>query len=82
VCIYGAPLVTLGKVIQERSTRSMPFLISLGNFASSLSWSLYAMVVVYDINIAIPSVIGLMLSSMQLAMFVIYGFGPPRPSHT
>ncbi|RYH20711.1 hypothetical protein EON65_22655 [archaeon] len=30
VCIYGAPLVTLSKVIQERSTQSMPFLISLG----------------------------------------------------
>lgn len=78
ICIYGAPLVTLSKVIEEKSTQSMPFLISLGNFLSSISWTLYGLIVAHDVRIVVPSVIGAVLATVQMLMFIIYGFGPPR----
>lgn len=80
ISIYGAPLVTLTKVIEEQSTQSMPFLISLGNFISSFCWTLYGLLVAQDPKIVVPSIIGAVLASLQMAMFVIYGFGPPKRS--
>jgi solute carrier family 50 (sugar transporter) len=82
IAIYGAPLVTLNKVFEERSTQSMPFLISLGNFVSSLSWSLYGLIVVHDVKIVVPSIIGLILATIQMSMFVLFGFGPPSRPHS
>lgn len=76
VCIYGAPLVTLAKVVEERSTQSMPFLICLGNFASSMSWTLYGLIVAKDARIVIPSIIGAILATLQVGTFIVYGFEP------
>lgn len=80
ICIYGAPLVTLNRVIEEKSTQSMPFLISLGNFVSSVCWTLYGLIVTHDVKIVVPSIIGAVLASLQMFMFVLYGFGPPSRS--
>ncbi|RYH20712.1 hypothetical protein EON65_22660 [archaeon] len=43
-----------------------------------MSWTLYGRLVAHDDKIVIPSAIGWVLATIQMAMFVIYGFEPPR----
>lgn len=49
VLLMGAPLATLGNVIRDKSTASLPFNSSLMSFFNSLSWTLYGYLVADDI---------------------------------
>lgn len=74
IILMGSPLATLGTVIKEKSTNSLPFLTSVTTFLNALSWALYGMVEANDPIIYIPNLIGLFLACIQLSLFVIYGF--------
>lgn len=46
-------------------------------FLTSLSWTLYGGIVARDIDVFVPSLVGVMLASVQLAMYVLFGFEEP-----
>ena len=78
VVVMGAPLVTLKTVIQSKNTSAMPFTTSLMGFLNSLSWSAYGLLVADDAMIYGPNLMGLFLSSIQMALFMIFGLPPPK----
>lgn len=71
--VYASPLSTLKTVLEEKSTKSMPFYTSLLVWLSSFFWTLYASAVAYDVNVLIPSLLGFILASVQMYMFFLYG---------
>ena len=74
VLLMGSPLSTVQTVISTKSTKSMPFNLSLMTWFNSLSWSLYGIIVPHDPLLYTPNLVGFMLTSIQLSLFVIYGF--------
>lgn len=65
--MYGAPLSTLGEVITEKSSASLPPLqCALGLLSSGL-WTIIA-VQQANIPVAVPNVFGFILSAVQLAL--------------
>lgn len=49
--VMGSPLASLGTVIREKSTASMPFLTSFATWCNALSWSLYGLLVADDVMV-------------------------------
>ena len=85
VILMGSPLATLRTVIEEKSTNSLPLATSIATFFNALSWSLYGTIEVNDPIVYIPNLIGLLLASIQLLLFVIYGLPgetPEAPKYT
>lgn len=78
VVLSGSPLVVISTVIKERSTAALPFSISFINWLSNISWMCYGYLVVNDVIIYAPSILGFALTSIQLALFLIYGFTPEK----
>ena len=81
VLLMGSPLSTVYKVLQEKSTASMPFGTSLFNFCNALSWTLFGYLIDHDALLYVSSGIGLILCSLQLTLFFIYGLPPTGESH-
>jgi uncharacterized protein with PQ loop repeat len=74
ILLMGSPLSTLSTVIEEKSTKSMPFYTSLSSWLNGLSWTFYSIIVAKDIMVCIPSSIGFLLATIQLFLYIIYGF--------
>jgi solute carrier family 50 protein (sugar transporter) len=74
ICVYASPLSVMMKVLEEESTESLSFPISLSSWISAVTWLLYGIYVVFDGWIIFSSVIGLIVTSLQLGLFVRYGF--------
>ncbi|EGZ08362.1 hypothetical protein PHYSODRAFT_254062 [Phytophthora sojae] len=71
VALCGSPLATTRRVVREKSTASMPFTLSLAKFTNGAVWIVYS-VMIKDIWVFIPNVMGFVLSSVQMAIYVIY----------
>ncbi|KAK2551905.1 Sugar transporter SWEET1 [Acropora cervicornis] len=69
-------LICIAKVVQTRSTESMPFIFSFMMVLVSFLWLSYG-TVVEDINIQVPNATGVFLGLLQLSLFCIY---PSKPS--
>ena len=82
VILMGSPLATLRTVIVEKSTNSLPFATSITTFLNALSWSLYGVIEVNDPIVYTPNLIGLFLATIQLSLFIIYGFPSELPEET
>ena len=85
IFLMGSPLATLATVIKEKNTNALPFYTSLTTFMNALSWFLYGAVEAHDPMIYTPNFIGLMLATVQLCLFVIYGMPKAQtglPSYT
>ena len=76
VLLMGSPLSTAYQVFQEKSTASMPFGTSLFNFFNGLSWTLYGYLIDHDALLYISSGLGVILCSLQLTLFFVYGLPP------
>mmetsp|Transcript_22538 Transcript_22538/g.20466 ORF Transcript_22538/g.20466 Transcript_22538/m.20466 type:complete len:235 (-) Transcript_22538:110-814(-) len=74
VLMFASPLATIKEVIANKSTESIPFSISVTGWLNSLSWSLFGIIVVNDPMVYVPNCLGFILSSIQLTMFIVYGF--------
>lgn len=74
--VYASPLATIATVIQDQSTASMPFHTSMLVWLSAAFWTLYGGVVTHDVTVLVPSLAGLIMASIQLFMFVLYGLPP------
>jgi hypothetical protein len=75
IVVSGSPLAVIKTVIIEQSTASMPFTTSLVMWINNFSWTAYGYLVADDVLIYGPNALSLLLSSLQLSLFVIYGFG-------
>lgn len=76
IILYGSPLSTVYVVMQERSTESISFPLTLTSCFSAIMWLIYGIYVVQDVWITIPSIIGIILTSIQLFLFFMYGLNP------
>ncbi|KAK7353325.1 hypothetical protein VNO80_18770 [Phaseolus coccineus] len=74
VTLYGSPLVAMKKVIQTKSVEFMPLTLSLCSFFSSTLWLIYGLLI-RDIFVAGPSVLGTPLSILQLVLYCRYRKG-------
>eukprot|EP00922_Rhytidocystis_sp_ex-Travisia-forbesii_P061291 GHVS01090870.1.p1 GENE.GHVS01090870.1~~GHVS01090870.1.p1 ORF type:complete len:686 (-),score=96.60 GHVS01090870.1:516-2573(-) len=79
VISYAAPLSSLGRVLRDKSTASMPYEMSVGSLVCSICWMIYGFVI-HDNIILIPSMIGAFVGFMQLGLLIAYpsrtGFQP------
>ncbi|KAI4337947.1 hypothetical protein L6164_016309 [Bauhinia variegata] len=71
VAMYGSPLVVMKKVIQTKSVEFMPLPLSMCSFFASALWLTYG-IIIRDIFVAGPSVIGTPLSILQLVLHCKY----------
>ncbi|XP_024377763.1 bidirectional sugar transporter SWEET4 [Physcomitrium patens] len=78
VGMYASPLSIMRMVIQTRSVKYMPFLLSLFNFINGLVWFGYAFIGGVDIYIAIPNGLGAASGIAQLALYAFYRNATPR----
>jgi 4-hydroxybenzoate polyprenyltransferase len=76
IALYASPLSTLYTVLQDHSTESVPFAFSVIAWISAIVWLLYGVYAANDIWISIPSIIGIVFTSLQLMLFGIYGLNP------
>lgn len=74
VALYGSPLVAIKKVIQTKSVEFMPLPLSMCAFFASVLWLTYG-VLIGDIFVAGPSVVGTPLSVLQLVVYFKYRKG-------
>ena len=77
VIVSGAPLATIKTVIREKSTAALPLLPSVFTWMNAFCWFLYGYLIVDDIMIYGPNSMGLLLSSIQMFLYIMYGFPPP-----
>ncbi|KAI3968522.1 hypothetical protein MKX01_007832 [Papaver californicum] len=69
--MYGAPLGAMKNVVTTKSVEYMPFMLTFFLFLNGGIWSVYS-VLVKDFFIGVPNVIGFVLGSVQLIMYIIY----------
>ncbi|KAK0600518.1 hypothetical protein LWI29_015788 [Acer saccharum] len=69
--VYASPLLVMGLVIKTKSVEYMPFSLSFFLFVNAGVWSVYA-VLIKDIYMGVPNVIGFVLGSSQLILYAIY----------
>lgn len=67
--VYAAPLATVAKVIQLKSSEFMSFPLSAVGLIVSIEWWLYGMLIA-DKFVYVPNVIGVFLGIFQIALFV------------
>jgi len=72
--VMASPLSVVQTVIRDRSTAALPFSTSLVMFATGLCWSLYGLLVIDDISVYLPNLLGTLLACVQLSLFAVYGF--------
>jgi urea transporter len=81
VVLSGAPLAVVWTVVKERSTTAMPFSTSLLTWLNNLAWLAYGAFVAHDPLIYGPAILGGLLSSCQMVLFLLFGPGEkPKPS--
>ncbi|CAB3252037.1 unnamed protein product [Arctia plantaginis] len=73
--LIASPLSGLKTVIKNQSTEGMPFPIILSGAIVSFAWLVYGFILRNDL-IVIQNIVALLLSSVQLLLFVIY---PSKP---
>lgn len=76
VLVCGSPLATLGTVLKNKSTASLPFANSFTTWLNALCWFSYGILVAHDIMIFGPNGVGLALASVQMLMFALFGLPP------
>lgn len=73
VIMFGGPLVAVGTILKEKSTRSLPLGFTLLTFANCGSWLYYGLLYLNDPYIYIPNFLGFALAIGQLALFARFG---------
>ena len=68
IVMYGAPLAVVKTVIETKSVKYMPFLLSFIGTIASMVWSAWALAA-RDAFVLVPNVLGVMLGLIQLAVY-------------
>ncbi|XP_055537996.1 sugar transporter SWEET1 [Wyeomyia smithii] len=71
VLFFASPLTKLAHVIRSKNTESLPFPIIVASFFVSLQWFIYGLLI-EDGFIQIPNLLGCILSTTQLFLYLIY----------
>ncbi|KAF3513302.1 hypothetical protein F2Q69_00001382 [Brassica cretica] len=71
LCVFVAPLGVIWKVIKTRSAEFMPFGLSFFLTLSAVMWLVYG-ILLKDINIMLPNVLGIILGMLQMILYWIY----------
>ena len=71
IVMYGAPLAAVKTVIETRSVKYMPFLLSFIGTIASLIWSSWAFIT-KDPFVLTPNLIGAILGFIQLGVYFKY----------
>jgi len=74
---FAAPLAGVKHVMATKSTETLPFALILANLIVAFEWLLYGYLI-EDIYMTIPNAIGILLSLLQLSLFIIYPTTPKR----
>jgi uncharacterized protein with PQ loop repeat len=74
IIVSGSPLAVVNTVINEKSTASLPFLTSLIMWINNFCWLSYGILIANDPLIYLPNILGFTLSSIQMLLFIVYGF--------
>jgi len=75
VIMMASPLATIGTVLKDKSTRSMPFATSVATFFNAACWTGYGVLVMGDPLIYVPNMLGFAAASLQMALFARFGVG-------
>ncbi|XP_049777479.1 sugar transporter SWEET1-like [Schistocerca cancellata] len=73
--LIGSPLFSLGEIIRSKSSASLPFPLILSGTVVSAEWLLYG-IIIKNHFIQLQNAVALVLSAIQLSLFVIY---PSKP---
>lgn len=68
---YGAPLVSLTDVIKAKNTECLSFPLVFANLLIAVLWTMYGRLIA-DIYVTAPNFLGIILSVIQMALFLIY----------
>ncbi|KAL3374191.1 hypothetical protein AABB24_005911 [Solanum stoloniferum] len=71
LCVFVAPLGIVRKVIKTKSVEYMPLLLSVFLTLSAVMWFFYGLLL-KDINIAAPNVLGFIFGILQIVLYAIY----------
>ncbi|XP_029128968.1 bidirectional sugar transporter SWEET5 [Cajanus cajan] len=71
IIMYASPLTVMRLVIQTKSVKYMPFLLSFTNFANGIAWTVYA-ILKWDPFVVIPNSLGTLSGLLQLSLYAIY----------
>ncbi|PKI49770.1 bidirectional sugar transporter SWEET16-like [Punica granatum] len=69
--MYASPLAVMRIVIKTESVKYMPFLLSFFLFLNASIWGTYSLLV-KDLYIGVPQVIGFVLGTAQLILYAMY----------
>ena len=78
VLYCAAPLASVVTVVRSRSTESLPFYLILATIAMTGSWTLYGFII-EDMFVILPNLLGCLIASGQLLLFVIYKSSNIKP---
>ncbi|CAO1426279.1 unnamed protein product [Diamesa tonsa] len=71
VFFFASPLIKLKHVIRTKNSESLPRPIIIASFFVTLQWCFYGYLI-NDVVVILPNMLGCILSTIQLALFVIY----------
>jgi solute carrier family 50 protein (sugar transporter) len=71
VCLFAAPLETMGQVLRTKSAASLPIALCVANLTSGALWSTMA-IGQNDMFVLAPNALGTMLSLAQVALYLTY----------
>jgi len=71
IASFLAPLSTLRIVFERQSAESVPFLLTMMNLFSSVSWCLYG-VLKQDTFVYFPNGLGVLVSALTMSLFLVY----------
>jgi len=76
VSMLGGPLTVIKTVIDEKSTKSLPFPMAVMTTINASLWLTFGYTVVHDPFVWGPNVLGVSSGVTQLALFAKYGMPP------
>jgi len=71
--MFGGPLAAIGTVVRERCTRSLPLGFTMAVNVNCNLWFFYAYFMLDDPFIYVQDGVGLILTTVQMALFARYG---------
>ena len=72
--MFAGPLQVMRAVIRAKSTRDLPFPMTLAALANTSLWAAFGFLVARDPYVYWPNVLGLVSAAVQLGLFAAYGF--------